>query len=200
MLSDVLSTSKEKIAALDASFMTKSGKKTDGLGMFWRGCTGRSERGLELSLLGVVDLQSSTAYALDAQQTLDKKDKTRVDLYAEQVLKLAGDLLAMEINYLAVDAYYFKEKFVSAVLAAGLQIVGKLRADADLKWLYNGPYPGQGRPKVYDGKVSLEKDLSRFEYVGQLETGEAAYTAIVHSKCLKCRIRVVMLRCSEKTR
>ena len=30
MLSGVLSTTKEKIAALDASFMTKSGKKTDG--------------------------------------------------------------------------------------------------------------------------------------------------------------------------
>ena len=76
-----------------------------------------------LSLMGVVDLQSNTAYALDAQQTLDKKDKTRVDLYAEQVLKLAGGLLVMGINYLAVDAYYFKKKFVSAVLSAGLQIV-----------------------------------------------------------------------------
>ena len=200
MLSDVLSTTQEKIAALDASFMTKSGKKTDGPGMFWRGCTGQSERGFELSLLGVVDLQSNTAYALDAQQTLDKKDKTRVDLYAEQVLKLAGDLLAMGINYLAVDAYYFKEKFVSAILAAGLQIIGKLRTDADLKWLYNEPYSGQGRPKVYDGKVNLEKDLSRFEHVGQLETGEDVYTAIVHSKCLKCRIRVVILRVQRKNK
>ena len=200
MLSDVLSTPREKIAALDASFMTKSGKKTDGLGMFWRGCTSQSERGLELSLLGVVDLQSNTAYALDAQQTLDKKGKTRVDLYAEQVLKLAKDLLKLGIIYLAVDAYYFKEKFVSAVLAAGLQIVGKLRTDADLKWLYNGPYSGQGRPKVYDGKVNLDKDLSRFEHVGQLETGEEGYTAIVHSKCLKHQIRVVMLRVQRKNK
>lgn len=200
MLSELLSTTQEKIAALDASFMTKSGKNTDGLGMFWRGCTGQSERGLELSLLGVVDLQSNTAYALDAQQTLDEKDKTRVDLYAEQVLKLAGYLLAMGITYLAVDAYYFKEKFVSAVLTAGLQIVGKLRTDADLKWLYNGPYSGQGRPKCYDGKVNLEKELSRFEHAGQLESGEEVYTAIVHSKCLKRHIRVVMLRVQRKNR
>ena len=200
MLSGVLSATKEKIAALDASFMTKSGKKTDGLGMFWRGCTGQSERGLELSLLGVVDLQSNTAYALDAQQTLDEKDKTRVDLYAEQVLKLAGDLLALGIIYLAVDAYYFKEKFVSAVLAAGLQIVGKLRTDADLMWIYSGPYSGQGRPKLYDGKVNIEKDLNRFEHAGQLETGEKIYTAIVYSKCLKRHIRVVMLRVQRKTK
>ncbi len=75
MLSEVFSTTSELIAALDASFMTKSGKNTDGLGMFWRGCTGKAERGLELSLLSVVDLQSNTAYPLDAQQTLDQKKR-----------------------------------------------------------------------------------------------------------------------------
>ncbi|MFK0574116.1 hypothetical protein [Endozoicomonas sp.] len=67
MLSDLLSKSDELIAALDASFMTKSGKFTDGLGMFWRGCTGRAEKGLELSLLSLVDLKANTAYALDVQ-------------------------------------------------------------------------------------------------------------------------------------
>ena len=35
MLSDLLSKSDELIAALDASFMTKSGKFTEGFGMFW---------------------------------------------------------------------------------------------------------------------------------------------------------------------
>lgn len=194
MLSDAVSKTTEKIAALDASFMTKSGKKTDGLGMFWRGCTGQTERGLELSLLGVVDLQSNTAYALDAQQTLDEKDKTRVDLYAEQVVKRAKELFELGIRYLAVDAYYFKEKFVSAVCNTGLQVIGKLRNDADLQWLYNRPYSGRGRPKIYDGKVNPKEDLSRFEHVGQLNTGEEVYTAVVHSKCLKRHIRVVVLR------
>ncbi len=103
MLSDVVEKAQELIAALDASFMTKSGKKTDGLGMFWRGCTSRSERGLELSLLSVIDLQSNTAYALDAEQTLDEDGKTRVDLYAEQVIRLAEKILNLGISYLSVD-------------------------------------------------------------------------------------------------
>ena len=194
MLSDVISNSREMIAALDASFMTKSGKRTEGLGMFWRGCTGRAETGLELSLLSLVDLQSNTAYALDAQQTVDEEGKTRIDLYSEQVIRLARKLLDLGIIYLAVDAYYFKEKFVSAVTGAGLQVVGKLRKDADLFWLYSGVYSGRGRPKIYDGKVSPEKDLHRFEDAGLLETGEHVYTAVVYSRCLKCHIRVVMLR------
>lgn len=200
MLSDVFSKGSELIAALDASFMTKSGKKTDGLGKFWRGCSARSEQGLELSLLSVIDLQSNTAYALDAKQTIDEEDKTRVDLYGEQVVKLAKNILELGITYLVVDAYYFKEKFVSAVVGTGLQIVGKLRNDADLLWLYSGPYSGRGRPKIYDGKVNAEKDLHRFEYIGELDTGESIYTGVVHSKCLKCPIRVVMLRIQRDTK
>ncbi len=123
MLSEVFSTTSELIAALDASFMTKSGKNTDGLGMFWRGCTGKAERGLELSLLSVVDLQSNTAYPLDAQQTLDQKKKTRVDLYAGHVMGLIEKLIGLGIKYLAVDAYYFKQKFVSPVVGAGLHML-----------------------------------------------------------------------------
>ena len=194
ILSDVITKTREKIAALDASFVTKSGSKTEGLGMFWRGCNSRSEQGLEISLLSVIDLQSNTAYALHAEQTLDEDDKTRVDLYTEQVIRLANKILKLGITYLAVDAYYFKEKFVSAIVRSGLHIVGKLRKDADLLWLYSGPYSGHGRPKTYDGKVNPEKDLQRFEHVGKLETGEGVYTGIVYSKCLKRRIRVVMLR------
>ena len=70
--------------------------------MFWRGCTGRSEQGLELSLLSVIDLKSNTAYALDAEQTLDEDGKTRVDLYGEQVVRLAKKILDLGITYLAV--------------------------------------------------------------------------------------------------
>lgn len=200
ILSDLFSKAGELIAALDASFITKSGKNTDGLGMFWRGCTGKAERGLELSLLSVVDLQSNTAYPLDAQQTLDQKKKTRVDLYAGQVMGLVEKLIGLGIKYLAVDAYYFKQKFVSPVAGAGLHIVGKLRSDADLMWAYDGPYSGRGRPKVYGGKVSPERDLKRFEYAGKLESGEEVYTARAYSKCLKCWIRVVMLRVQRKNK
>lgn len=104
----------------------------------------------------------------------------------------------MGMSYLAVDAYYFKEKFVSPVTATGLQVVGKLRRDADLLWLYTGTYPGRGRPKIYDGKVCFENDLHRFTYSGALETGEEVWTAIVHSKCLKRSIRLVMLRMQRR--
>ena len=198
MMSDLLLKKDELIAALDASFMAKSGKYTEGLGKFWSGCSGQAERGLEISLLSVVDLKSNTAYALDVQQTLEQENKTRVDLYVEQVIALAQQVINLGIKYLAVDAYYYKQKFVAPIADAGLHIVGKLRSDADLLWPYTGSYSGNGRPKIYDGKVKLEKDLKHFKSVGTLETGEDVYTAKLYSKCLKCWIRVVMLRFRKK--
>ena len=194
ILSDALSSNTEWIAALDASFVGKSGKKTDGLGMFYNGCAGRSEKGLEISLLSLVNLSSNTAYALDAKQAVDEEGKTRVTLYAEQVVKLADQLIEKGIKYLAADAYYFKNKFVTPVMETGLHVISKLRNDAFLRWAYTGAYSGRGRPKVYDGRVNFKKELDRFDFVGNLDSGEEIYTARVHSRCLKRWIRVVMLR------
>ena len=45
-----LNKSHQCIAAIDASFMRKSGKHTEGLGMFYSGASKKAERGLEVPL------------------------------------------------------------------------------------------------------------------------------------------------------
>ena len=45
----------ELAAVMDASFLAKSGKKTFGLGRFYNGCSGKVEKGLEISELALVD-------------------------------------------------------------------------------------------------------------------------------------------------
>ncbi len=185
---------KDRIAAIDASFMSKSGKKTDGLGWFYNGSAGEAQRGLEISMVCTVDLSSNTAYALEALQTIDQAGKTRVDLYAEQVVKLAPKLKQQSIKYMAADAYYSKIKFVTPVVSSGLHLVGKLRVDSDLKWLYEGEYSGFGRPQKYDGKIDFEEDLNRFDCIGFLDDGVEVYSKVVYSKALKRKIKVVMLR------
>ena len=76
-------------------------------------------------------------------------------------------------------------------------MVGKLRVDADLQWLYKGEYCGSGRPSKFDGKVNFENDLDRFEEVGFLDDGVEIYAQVVFSKQLKRSIKVVMLRSSQ---
>ena len=198
LLLQQLITSKEKISAIDASYMKKSGKKTNGLGMFWNGQSGKAEKGLEVSLISIIDRKSNTAYALDAQQTIDVDDQTRIDFYATQVENCAPVLLDQGIKYMAADALYSKYKFIKRVCATGLQLVGKLRHDSELYWQYKGSYRGKGRPKVFNGKVHFENDLTLFDYIKKLDDGTEIYSAIVHSKTFKRNLRIVLLRLPKK--
>lgn len=192
----------ERVAAIDASFMGKSGKSTEGLGWFYHGGAQKTERGLEMSTICVVDLKSNTAYALDNQQTIDtaptgskqEKDETRVDHYAQQVIRVSDDLKSLGIEYLACDSYYSKIKFVDAVTQTGLHCVGKLRNDANLKWLYEGTYSGSGRPRKYDGKIKVRESLERFFFEGTLEDNVEVYSKVVYSVGLKREIRLVVLK------
>jgi hypothetical protein len=196
LLRSELSQSSEKIAALDASFMSKSGKKTDGLGKFWNGKNSKSEKGLEISLLAVVDMESNTAYPLEAKQTIDvdNENHSRIDTYTKQVQDCAPNLKDLAIKHLAVDAYYAKSKFVNGVLQTGLDLVGKLRCDADLRWNAESKHIGIGRPKKFDSKFNLEEDLDRLTHVARLEDNVDLYTAVLYSKNLERNVKVSILR------
>jgi len=50
------------IAVIDCSFLPKSGKATDGLDWFYNGSASRSEKGLELSVIAVVDVAAHRGY------------------------------------------------------------------------------------------------------------------------------------------
>ena len=194
LLSQALPVTGDKIAAIDASFMPKSGHHTQGLGYFYNGSAGKAQRGLEISMISIVDSQSNTAYALDARQTLDIAGQSRTAYYTEQLVSQAPILKSQGIRYVAADAYYSKEPFISPVLAAGLHLVGKLRSDADLKWMNKAPYSGKGRPKKFAGKVNLDDAYQDFNPLGEIEPGVTLYTQVVYSVMLKRTIRVVMLR------
>ena len=78
-------------------------------------------------------------------------------------------------------------------MSLGYHSIGKLRTDANLKFLYDGSYSGRGRPQCYDGKVNL-KDTTGFEFVKALEDGVKLYTAVVWSVSLKRKVRLAYLQ------
>lgn len=214
------------ILALDATFVPKSGKHTFGLGRFWSGTAGRGERGLEVSLVAVVNLTTRTAYALEAEQTAvpeaavatneveslpasptKSKSKSKAETRAapvpaaEQVTRVDAYLAHLtrtkpnwppQVRYLVGDGFYTKQKFVTGVRDLGLHFVGKLRADANLRFPYSGPQKPRGRRRIYDGKVELA-DLSRLAELGELQPKVFGYTAIVFHVSLKRLIRLVVL-------
>ena len=198
----------EKIGAMDCSYIPKSGKKTYGVGFFYDSSHDQATKGLEVSDLAVIDVTDNTGYSLSSWQTppqekieklvADRKpatneanedEITRVDFYAEH-LRRAAPYLPQDVNYLAVDGYYTKLKFVNTVREVDLHMVGKLRHDADLRYLYDGPQKKFGARRKYDGKVKFN-DLSRLEYLTEIDTDIHLYTAVVNSVRLKRNIRLV---------
>lgn len=196
-LTSYLPSNTTKIAVMDCTFVSKSGKHTYGLDMFYHGCHDRAEYGLEFSELAVVDVTYGTAYHLSMEQTPDTAtlikelgaDKTRIDWYLSHLWR-DGPNLPSEVSYLATDGAYAKVKFVDSVCEFGLHLVSKLRHDANLRYLYTGPrQKRRGAPKKYDGKVNLQ-DLSRLTPITLSKT-LTLYTGIVNSVSLKRNIRLV---------
>src|ERR1017187_536238 len=116
------------------SYIYKSGKKTPGLGWFWSGCAQQALKGLEIGCLACVDVLAGTAMHLSAVQTpcaAQRNGKSLVNYYLESLLPKMPDLLSMS-KYLVVDGYFMKKEFILPVIAAGMQVTTKMRADANL--------------------------------------------------------------------
>lgn len=205
LIEEIVPTDHEKIGVMDCSYITKSGKKTYGLGFFYDSAHDKPAKGLEISNLAVVDVTDNTGYTLSSWQTpppaeIEKllagqrsaqndDEITRVDFYAAHLRRDAGHLPG-QVDYLVTDGYYAKIKFVNAVREIDLHLISKLRHDADLRHLYKGPQKRFGRKRLYDGKVKFD-DLSRFEYVAEVDKDIHLYTAVVNSVTLKRNIRLV---------
>lgn len=141
------------LAVMDCSFIAKSGKATCGRDWYWNGCANRVEQGLEVSLIGVVDVETQRGYALSAQQTFAQKDLpdlTRMDQYLYHLDTMRCEL-PPSVKYLAVDGAYAKENFVTGAVHLQLHVISKLRCDANLRWLYTGEQKPRGRRRKYDG-------------------------------------------------
>ena len=206
------------ILAVDCSFIPKSGKQTYGIDYFYNGSASRAEKGLEVSAMAqskalpvvlrrsarmrCVDVNQKTAYNLSVQQTpanssssekTEQPETTRIDHYLDQLEATVSDLPS-SLRYVVSDGFYSKVKWVNGVIDLKLEAIGKLRRDANLRYLNQEKYPGRGRPRKYAGKVDLtDYTNSNFNLVTQLSNNIDLYTAVVWSISLKRQIRIVYL-------
>lgn len=218
LINETIGTQGARVVAFDPSFLAKAGKKTYGRDFFWNGAHQRAEKGLEVSVLSIVDLERNTGFTLSVRQTaptadpspssspkqkpaqgrkksrriLEDEEETRIDFYLHHLRGVAPALLPSE-NHVAVDGYFAKQKWVAGVEELGLYTIGKLRCDANMRFFYTGPKRarGQGRQKTYAGKVDWQ-DLQDFDWVSS-EEGIDLYTQVLNHRSLKRTLRVVVL-------
>jgi hypothetical protein len=123
---------------------------------------------LEISVISIVEIETHLFYSLSVQQTpsrpqiklvkkpqqnpqkccskkyrkktnseSSKPDITRVNDYAQH-LKNTRYFFPSSVRYLVADGYYYRSKFWDTVRELNLDLIGKLRVDANLRYLYTG--------------------------------------------------------------
>lgn len=110
---------------MDCSKIAKSGKATFGLDAFWNGCASRVETGLEVSVVGVIDVEMEQGYALSVEQTYAQSslpEFSRMDQYLYHLDCVRSDL-PKDVKYLAVDGAYAKAIFGSGAVGLKLHVI-----------------------------------------------------------------------------
>ncbi len=136
--------------------------------------TNKSKKSQGISSLAIVNLNYNTAYNLSVKQN-------------QSYLREHG------ITHIAADGFYSKIRFIDGICELGFHQNCRLRNDENLCYLYKGPQrEGKGRAKSYDGKVKFD-DLSRWEFIIEVEPEVLLYTAVLNSPCFKRNLNVVYL-------
>ena len=184
--------------AIDASFISKSGKATYGHGNFWNSIQNRSMKGLEISTIALVDKTYNTAYTLSVKQvppSLDDSEENAIDFSVNHIKTLKQEHLTIALpRHIASDGFYAKRRFVNGALEAGFHTISKLRKDANLRYLYEPPkrqHEKRGRPRLYGNKINLDSiDFSKFS-CHAIDERIRLYSGIVYSVSLKRKIHLV---------
>ena len=124
----------ERVCAFDPTYVAKAGRHTYGVDYWWCGTLQRAVRGLELGVLGVIDVSVRSAFALQATQTpslqtLQAQGVNLMQHYVSLFQKQRQRLEQLGVRYVTVDAYFAKQSFVDAVLGLNFQVVTRLRQD-----------------------------------------------------------------------
>ncbi len=195
------SCSDELIIAFDPSYMPKSGKKTFQVGRFWSGKDQAVKPGLEIGAIAVVDVQNGTALSLESVQTpkISKGEagENLVDHYAQVILDKVHIIESLKIKYVAVDAFFSKNRFIDVITSkSNLEIVGRLRNDANLRYQFTGPQKsGRGRKRKYADKVAVTNiDRRRIKFCFEEAEDVDIFSGIVYSVSLQRLIRIVYIQ------
>lgn len=185
------------VVLFDPSFISKSGKKTPGLGKYWSGQSGQVKHGLDAGCLAVGDKKHHTAYHLKAEYTpspgeLGAGGKTLVQHYTNLVCRNAAEIKEFG-GFVVADAYFGTKTFVRGLQLEGLELVSCLKSNAVLHYEAERELgkKRRGRPAQKGERINW-KDLRTDLICKVQEDGETRIrSGIVWSKSLRAKVLLV---------
>jgi hypothetical protein len=215
--------SREQIAAIDCSFISKSGKQTWGVDNFYNGSISKSQKGLEISVISVVDVSAHQGYTLSVKQTATtdrqtirlgqttakKKRKSKSKskskakaktepMISERVKGYLEQLKTTRAHLPAAVKYLAADSFYSkkSVVNGVVKLDLHLISKLRIDADLRYCYTGEQKPKGAPRKYDGKvdlSDLSRLEFGGELANGTKLYSQVVWHVSLKRKIRIVYL-------
>jgi hypothetical protein len=188
----------EIIIGFDPSYLSKSGKKTYGVGYFWSGVASNVKWGMEVAGFAAIDPKLNTAFHLNAYQTPPKEELNLLNMnllayYASLITENATEFKKLS-QYVVADAYFSKLPFLEAVNQAKLFFISRLRNDSDLKYLFYGSLTGKrGAPKKYDGKIDFKNLSMKHFKLDYQDQAMRVYGAMVYSVAFKRNIKIAVV-------
>ena len=193
----------ERICAFDPTYVAKAGQQTYGVDYWWCGTAQKAMRGLELGVIGIVDVAARSAFSLQStqtpcQQTLREQGKNLMQHYVSLLEEQRPRLEQLGVRVVTADAYFAKKSFVEAMTKLNFAVVTRLRhgrplGRANLRYLYYGPRAQSGRPKKYEGKVDCQRIDKRRLRLFQQEAHCCYYSGVVYAVALGRVVRMVYI-------
>lgn len=194
------------VIALDPAHISKSGKCTPGIGMYWSGSSGKSVHGLELTAFAAIDYESGDCTMLGAAQTLpeqDSDDRLTMTQCYYNALKDRSDELLQISRILVADSFFSRKTFVIPVMNLGFTLISKFPTNASLSYLVNDAYlekrgKCKGYKPTYAGRVDISHPDMMFMGKVHIDGIGDFHTAVVHSTSLKTNVRIVIGRIGDR--
>jgi hypothetical protein len=215
--------SREQIAAIDCSFISKSGKQTWGLDNFYNGSISKSQKGLEISVIAVVDVSAHQGYTFSVKQTATtdrqpipdaqptkknkktgkgkgkSKSKAKTEpVISERVKGYLEQLKTTRSQLPAAVKYLAADSFYSkkSVVDGVVELDLHLVSKLRIDADLRYCYTGVQKPNGAPRKYDGKvdlSDLSRLALSGELANGTKIYSQVVWHVSLKRKIRIVYL-------
>ena len=106
------------------------------------------------------------------------RDKTEVTLTAEltRIQQMVQNLLALiagllSLRYLVLDGHFGNNNALQMALPCGLHLISKLRSDAALYFLYDGPQKARGPRKRYGDKIDYAQIPEQYRRETNIKDG-----------------------------
>jgi putative transposase len=219
----LLDADRRYIMAADEVVVSKSGKKTHGLGRFYSSLAQRAIPGVSFLAVSLVDVEKRRSYPVLVEQRrpvqrqkahapAEKRGRGRPkgsknhakaapSLSAE--LTQLGEMLRstlrrirpLNVTHLALDGFFGTYPATWVVQQTGLHLVSKLRHNAALYLQYSGPKPRRGPTKRYGDKLDYKMlpDSALVQTIMEDRLTTYTYHLTVLHKDFPCPLNLVVL-------